>query len=479
MPLALGLDIGTTSIAALALDGDGRVVAQTAATNDAALAGLPPGRAEQAPLAIEQRALAALEALTSQLDETPVCLGLTGQMHGILLADAEGAPLTPLVTWQDRRANEPAASGRTYLEALLETLLDRCPAAALDGPGCRLSPGYGGVTLSCLHAHGELPSAAFTCATVVDWLGARLTGAPVSMDRTMAASLGVYDLRHDCWSEALIDALGLSMDWFPPVVESGSRLGGLSAAAAEATGLPQGLPVSVGLGDNQAAFLGGAPPEDDILAVNIGTGGQVSWPIDAFRRVDGMDTRYLPHGRCLLVGAGLSGGDAYAWVQRTAAHWLGSFGVERDKAAVYERLNQLAAAVPPGCDGLRCAPLFRGSRQRPLARGDFQGVTNDNFTLGHIARAVLEGVADGLAAFVDQAGPAAPRATKIIATGNAVRENPLLREILGRRFALPVQLPAHREEAAFGAALLAGAAFGVWPSLDEARSRTVVDDSST
>ncbi len=433
---------------------------------------LPSDRSEQAPHGVEQRALETLADLARRLPAAPVCLGLTGQMHGILLADADLEPLTSLVTWQDRRANQGAVGGRTYLE----TLLAACPESALSDAGCRLSPGYGGTTLAWWSARDELPRTPFTCATIVDWLASRLTGEPIAMDRSMAASLGVYDLRHDRWSEALTTAAGISRSWLPPVGESGARLGGLSQAAAAATGLPEGLPVTIALGDNQAAFLGGVPPADDVLAVNIGTGGQVSWPVSEFVRVEGMDTRYLPTDRYLLVGAGLAGGDAYAWVQRMAGHWLAAFGLTRDRAQIYRRLNELAAEVPAGADGLTCRPLFRGSRRQPRARGAFRGVTNENFGPGHIARAVLEGVADGLAAFVEQAGGARPAARWVVATGNAVRENPLLREILAARFGLPVHIPAHREEAAYGAALLAGTEAGLWPSLNHARSLIRLSD---
>ena len=454
-------------MAAVAVSPHGEVVAQASAANSTPVSDLPSDHAEQSPRVVEQRAYAVLRSLASGLRDPPVALGLTGQMHGVLLADANSEPLTALVTWQDRRANQQGPDGRTFLEQLLE----RCPEEALRNSGCGLSPGYGAVTLSWWKAYGGLPDAEFQCATIVDWLASRFTAKASAMDRTMAASLGVYDLRSDRWSSALIEALGLSPDWLPPVSESGALIGGLSAEAAEATGMPEGLPVSVGLGDNQAAFLGGVPPGDDILAVNIGTGGQVSWPVDEFARVEAMDTRYLPHGRFLMVGAGLSGGDAYAWVQRTAADWLSAFGVQRTNGEIYQRLNQLAADVPPDGDSLSCEPLFRGSRSRPLARGSFTGVANNNFGPGCVARAVLEGIVEGLAEFVERAGDRRAAADRIVATGNAVRENRLLREILARRFDLPVLLPVHREEAAYGAALLAGVEAGLWTSLAEGRSQ--------
>src|SRR5690606_29750610 len=96
-------------------------------------------------------------------------------------------------------------------------------------------------------------------------------------------------------------------------------------------------------------------------------------------------------------------------------------------------LNRLAATVPAGCDGLRCEPFFRGTRREPDRRGAFIGVSNENFTPGHVARAVLEGIADALSRFArdQESVPEITGAfTRVIATGNAVRRNPLLAECL-------------------------------------------------
>jgi len=239
-----------------------------------------------------------------------------------------------------------------------------------------------------------------------------------------------------------------------------------------ATGLPPGLPVCNAVGDNQAAVLGSVPAGSPAIQINVGTGGQINWPIPRFIRLPGMETRYLPKGRFMLVGPGLSGGDAYAWVNRTAASWLAAFGVERSRDEIYAKMNELAEAVPENADGLTCEPLFRGSRWKPAARGDFRGVTFDNFSLGHVARAVLRGIAEGMYSFYEQAGENRPaHLERIIGSGNGLRKNPLLVREISRWFARPVWFPAHQQEAAYGAALLAGASTGLWPDLKTAGQR--------
>src|SRR5690606_21072563 len=213
-----------------------------------------------------------------------------------------------------------------------------------------------------------------------------LTGEVPVTDPSNAASTGLYDLEHRCWSPEMLKAAGVSESWLPSVRESGETIGRVTPAAAAETGLPVGLPVGNAIGDNQAAILGSLPAgeERQVIQINVGTGGQISWLIDRFLRVEGMDTRYLPVGRYLLVGAGLAGGDAYAWVQRTAAGWLRTFGVELSDDEIYRRLEAAICAAPDDADGLRCEPFFRGTRQRPEVRGAFHHVTADNFTPGHV-----------------------------------------------------------------------------------------------
>ncbi|MEZ5391888.1 MAG: FGGY family carbohydrate kinase [Bryobacterales bacterium] len=458
MRLALALDLGTTSLGAVAIDRNGAVRGRVQRPNRAHLRGLVSGHAEQDPATLFDDALDALRALARCLDGEPASLGLTGQMHGVLLAGPANEPLTPLISWQDRRAGV----------AGLEAFLAFCSAGDLERAGCRPALGYGGVTLHALASAGKLPQGEWVAATVADWIGAKLADAQPRMDPSQAAALGLFDVVANDWNPNLLAAAGTSREHLPRIATSGAVLGGLTAAAARATGLPQRLPVVASIGDNQAAVLGSLPSGEEAYQINIGTGGQVNWPIPSFERVEAMDTRPLPVGRLMLTGAGVSGGDAYAWVERTVSTWLEAFGVVRSPEAIYDRLAELALALPDDNGVLVARPVFRGSRRRPTERGSFQGVTFENFTPGHVARAVLEGIAAGLYEFVESAGAAAPAAARIIATGNAVRRNPLLVAALERRFGLPVFTPLHREEAAYGAALLAGVSAGIWADLREA-----------
>jgi sugar (pentulose or hexulose) kinase len=173
-----------------------------------------------------------------------------------------------------------------------------------------------------------------------------------------------------------------------------------------------------------------------------------------------LETRPFVGDRYLLVGAGLTGGAAYAVLH----DFIRQVGAEIFHVAaedLYAALNRLAAATPPGSDGLLCDPRFTGTRHEPNRRGSFSNLAPANFTPGHLARALLEGMAIAFHALYEAmlAAGARPR-QRLIGAGNGMRRNPLLARIVAERFALPLATPRHTEEAAVGAALLASVAAG-------------------
>jgi sugar (pentulose or hexulose) kinase len=467
MPVAIGLDFGTTTLSAIAIRPDGSTAARITHVHDAAIPNLPPGRSELRLATLWEASLSVLARLTAELNgDQPVCLGFSAQMHGGLLVDDRLSPVTELINWQDKRALEtaPGAQADIWTE-----LLEKTPADALESTGCRLSPGYLGTTLYALRRLGEWPTKARRALMIGDWFAARATNTAGAIDPTNAGSTGLYNIRDGVWSAPLLEAAHIPRELLPDVRPSGVVLGGLSDSVARATGLPLNLPVCNPIGDNQAAVLGSVPQGNPGIQINVGTGGQINWPLAGFSRLAGMDTRALPMDRYFCVGAGLVGGDSYAWVQRTVRQWISAFGLDRTSDDVYEVLNRLAATLPPDNDGLACEPLFRGTRRAPRATGTFTGVTPTNFTPGHVARAVVQGIVNGFYSFYDEAGDARPiQLSRIIGSGNGLRKNPLLVAELARRFERPVFVPVHEEEAAFGAALLAGVQANLWPSLTTA-----------
>lgn len=476
MKLALGLDLGTTSVSAVAVREDGSQAAAVSRPNRAAIPGNRPEDAFQDPGRHFEAAIAVLAELAATMDGSPCCLGMTGQMHGGMLIDQNRRPLTPLITWQDRGSTIAGPSGRSDLDAFLA----RAPVDAVAKTGCRPSAGYLGVTLFSLqnrpgdNSTTRLPVEARWAVTLADWVAAELSAGDPTTDRSNAASTGLYNLEDDVWSEPLLAVAGIEASLLPTVQPSGIVVGDLAPEIAARTGLPAGLPICNAVGDNQAAVLGSVPAGESALQINVGTGGQINWPVPRFRRVDGMDVRCLPCDRFMLVGAGTAGGAAYAWVKETLANWLSAFQFHDDPGGdfLYSRLSELAAAAPPDADGLVCEPFFRGTRRRPESRGSFGGISPRNFTPGHVARAVLNGIASALHDYLALAGDARPaEISRIIGSGNGLRQNRLLVESIARVFERDVWLPEHTEEAAYGTALLAGSQTEVWRNLNEAGTR--------
>ena len=131
-------------------------------------------------------------------------------------------------------------------------------------------------------------------------------------------------------------------------------------------------------------------------------------------------------------------------------------------------MTELAATVPAGSDGLRCEPFFTGSRTDPGLRASFSGLSPDNFTPAHFARALLEGMAEGFFAFFEQMKPVVGTPPLLVGAGNGVRQNRLLARILARRFGKPLLIPSHAEEAAVGAAVAAAVGLGMFGDLETA-----------
>ena len=462
MPLTVGVDIGTTKTCALALETEtGDVVALGHAETPSADPGpLAFGRREFDPHAMADAVAAALQQCAVRLGARVgevAGLAFTGQQHGGLLVDPGLRPLTPFINWQDGRGGEPAPGGGTWLES----------AAARMGPeawrvtACRLASGYLGLTLHWLARQGSLPAGARACFTT-DYRAALLTGGEPLTDPTMAASSGLLDVRRRAWSAPMLEALGLFEGLLPPLREAGEPLGSLTSDWSRRIGLPSRLPLFVGLGDNQAGFLGSVPSPEGAELVNVGTGAQVARysaeaPPPVADLPPELEIRPYPGAGVLVVYAEVSGGRSYAALEGLFASVLEGFGVTVAKEQVYARMAELAAQAPPGAGGLLCDSRFAGTRSVPSHRGSLTGLSEASLTPACLARAVLEGMAaslhEGSAAITRLVGH--PPAS-LIGAGNGIRRNTLLAQLLSRQFSLPLALPPRSEEAALGAAMVAG-----------------------
>src|SRR5215212_4504079 len=459
--MLLGLDLGTSSVKALLMAEGGAVLGEGSASY--AVRAPRPGWAESTPEDWWTAVLEATGAAVGRLGAEVTSLGLSGQMHGVILVDELGLPLRPAVIWADARSGAELAAYRGLDEDLGRRLANPL-AVGMAGP-------------SLLWLRDQEPDAYTSARWALqpkDWLRMRMTGEAAAEPSDASATL-LYDLLADDWSYVVAEELGLRAELLAPLVPSACVAGTLEEEAAGELGLREGLPVAAGAADTAAAMLGTGLLRPGPVQLTVGTGGQVVTP----RREPETD----PHARTHLYRAALPGlwysmaavqnaGLALEWVRKVlGASW-------RD---VYEE----AFAVPPGSVGVTFLPYLSGERTPrfdPGARGAWTGLGLDH-TRGHLLRAALEGVAfalrEGLEA-LEGLGITAPELR--LAGGGASGEsgNPwrrLLADVLGRPLRLlPDEISSIAS--ARGAAFLAGFASGDYSSAEETLPLTPEPDRS-
>ncbi len=467
--MLIGLDIGTTSLSAVALDpATGRQLGHRTVANRA---GSSPGSglAELDLSRLFELTVQCLAGLVAQAGLTPAAvqgIGVTGQQHGVALIRPGAVPAAPAITWQDLRVQQPLpGTGTPVLERFIAAAGGR---EAFRNTGCLPAAGFLGPSLYWLALQDALPAPPVTACFIPDAVVSFLTGAATVCEPTLAASSGIFDIRANCWESTLLERLNLPARLFPPIGRAGDVVGGLRRELAEEIGLTPGTAVTIALGDNQASFIGSAQEPARSLLLNVGTGGQISARTDSFHFIPGLENRPFPGGQYLLIGGGLFGGRSYAYLERFFQQ-VGAQLLDAELPAdLYTRMTELATTVPAGSDGLRCEPFFTGSRTDPTLRASFSGLSPDNFTPAHFARALLEGMADGFYAFFGQMKPVVGTRPLLVGAGNGVRQNRLLARILARRFEKPLLIPSHTEEAAVGAAVAAAVGLGLFADLDTA-----------
>lgn len=450
----VGIDLGTSGVKVLVVDGDGRALGRGHRAYD--LHRPETGAAEADPADWWAATCAAVREATVRASGCQVRgVGLSGQMHGLVLATGNGEPVRAALTWADTRAS-------AHLEAW-RALSDR-QRARLGNP---LVPGMTGPLLSWLVAREPQAVARATWAlSAKDWLRLRMTGEAATDPSDASATL-LWDLPGDRWAGDVLDALGLPRRLLPRVLPSGAAAGSLTASAADALGLPPGIPVATGAADTAAGLLA-TRPGPDRLQLTLGTGAQLVH--DGAR--PGTDPRPVTHTYrtarpqgWYAMAAVQNFGLALDWVRRSlAADW----------AAVYAALDTT--------DDPRGLPIFvpylTGERTPVLSemvRGGWTGLD-----LGHAREDLLRSALAGVVCAVRHARealPSAPTGT-IWLTGGGARP-PALRQLVADLLGTPIVPLLTDDASARGAALLAADAAGDGIRLGEARHGRTVQPQCT
>jgi xylulokinase len=455
MRLLAGLDVGTTGIRVVVIDESGRV--RTVAAASYPLHQPRPGWVEQDPEDWWRGTEVALARAVEAVGEGEIVgIGLAGQMHGAVFLDAAHQVIRPAILWNDQRT---FAQCRRMTELIGERRL-------LEVAGNPALTGFQAPKI--LWLRDEEPGCFRRVARVLlpkDYVRLRLTGE-FATDASDASGTLLLDLRRRDWAQPLLDALEIPRDWLPLVREATEATGTVRAAVASSLGLGLGVPVAAGGGDNAAAAVGTAVVEPGRVSCSIGTSGVLFAHTAALTP----DLSGRVHAFCHavpsayhLMGVTLSAGGSLRWWRDLLK---GAGGTDD-----YDRLVAAAAAVPVGADGLLFLPYLNGERTPhldPLARGQFFGLTSRH-THAHLTRAVMEGVLFSLRDALQAMRSLGLTPTEVRATGGGAR-NPLWLRLTADVLGLPVHRTQVEEGAAYGAALLAGVAAGVYRDLEEACS---------
>ncbi len=454
----LGIDIGTGGTRAVLIDETGRVLGSATAEHQP-ISAPHRGWAEQEPddwwaaacKAVPQ-ALANAKATAEEVES----VGLTGQMHGLVMLDADGKVLRPALIWCDQRTEEEC---RAITEKIGAKRLIELTA----------NPALTGFTLPKIwwvqKHEPEIWKRVRKIMLPKDYVRFRLTGAH-AIDVADASGTLILDVVNRRWSKEMMAASNLSQEMLPKVLESQEISGKISDAGAKASGLRAGTPVVAGAGDQAAGAVGMGIVRPGAVSATIGTSGVVF----AATASPEFDPKGRIHTFCHAVpkrwhvmGVTQAAGFSLRWFRD-------QFGVAGDSSRdPYDRLMDEASNAPAGSDGVLWAPYLMGERTPhldPSARGALVGLSSTH-TRAHVVRAILEGVAyslrDTLTIFAELKLP-----TESIRLGGGGARGGLWRQIQADVYGMPVDIVEAEEGPAYGAALLAGVGVGVWSSVDEA-----------
>lgn len=444
--ILLGVDIGTQSLKATVVDEGLRV--RGTASRGYGVNHPRPGWAEQDPKVWEDSLAPAISAALAHAGAAAAdvtAIGIAGQLDGCLAVNANTEPLGPCLIWLDRRAALPVRDG------LAEHVRHRC--------GIIADPGHMAAKISWLKLNGADRSACFH--QPVSYMVSRLTGRAV-MDYALASTTMLYELGGDGWSADLLEAFEIDARELPGLAEAYEPAGPLSELGARLTGLPRGITVAVGTGDDFSTPLGAGIVRPGRLACVLGT-AEVVGALDAKARIDEaglLETHAYIGGNYFVENPGWYSGGAVEWFVQT--HRLAGVG----------EFNTLAAEAPAGSDGVLFLPALSGAMApewNANARACFYGLSAAH-GLPHMARAVMEGCAFAMRDVVERLEALKVPLRAIRLLGGGARSG-LWARIRADAAQLPVEIPGEVDTSPIGAAVLAAVASGSLPDVSTAAQR--------
>ena len=475
-PLVVGVDVGSQGTCAQALELDGTLVAASYASHE--LSYPRPGWAEQDCDEWLRALVSTLRGVREACAGRVIAaLSFGSQLDGLVAARADGSVLHPALIWCDRRAGaECDEVAARVSETELRTLT-----------GCNLDPSHVAPKIRWLANHEpDVAAAAAAFLLPGSWMAWRASGV-LAVDPSNASSTGLLDPRSRAWSPEACDAFGVDRERLAPVVAAHAPLGPIEPWLSEATGLEPDTLVVMGCGDEMAATLGAGVVEPGVVCDVLGTAEPVCAVVATPAHDPTGVAELHPHAdpdTWLLENPGWLSGGAYRWFRDEFGAPESARAAETG-ADVYDLLNALAEQAPPGADGVLWVPALAGAMApewNPRARAAWFGLTAAHGR-AHLARALVEGNALALRDVIEAiAGTGADAPREVVCVGGGARGR-LLLQVRASVTGLPVTRPEDVETTARGAAMLAAAGAGLYPSVAAAaramagpRSATVHPD---
>lgn len=469
----IGLDVGTTGAKAILINESGKVAGT--ASSEFPMFNPKPLWSEQNP---EDWWKAVQESFKKIIGDSKVNpdsikgIGLTGQMHGLVMLDKEGKVLRPCIMWNDQRTLKECEeiTSKVGFDNMLRIT------------GNAVLPGF--TAPKIMWVRKNEPSIFEKTEHILlpkDYIRYCLTNE-FAMDVSDASGTSLLDVNKRDWSEQVLTKLEIPAGWMPRVYESTEITGVLTKEAAELTGLKAGTPVAAGAGDQAAGGVGTGTIKNGIASVVLGTSGVVFAHTDKLTIEPEGRLHSFCHaspGTWHVMGVTLSAAGSFRWFRDTFCEQE-MREASKLKTDVYDLLTRKAAEVQAGSEGLIFLPYLTGERTPyadPAAKGTFTGITvrhNKN----HFTRSVLEGVAYSLKDCLELNRKIGLHANEIRISGGGARSM-LWKQILADIFNVELVMLNSTEGAPYGAALLAAAATGTFNSVEEACEKCIKKESIT
>lgn len=465
MKYLIGIDVGTSGTKTVLFDEAGREVASS--TAEYPMYQPANGWAEQDPNHWWQAVVTTLKEVSGAVPKDAVAgIGLSGQMHGLVMLDEAGEVLRNAIIWCDGRTMKQCEEITREVGAKQLVALTGNPAL----------PGF--TASKILWVRENEPEIYAKCRHMLlpkDYIRYKLTGA-FATEVSDASGMNLLDVTNRCWSDEILTKLKIDRALLPDVYESHEITGAVSDGATALTGLKPGIPVVGGAGDNAAAAVGTGVVKAGLAFTTLGTSGVIFAHVDKVS----IDPAGKVHTFCAAVPGAwtvmsctLAAGGSLQWYRNNfaAAEVAAAKDMEADP---YDLMMQQAATVPIGANRLLFLPYLMGERSPILnssARGVFFGLSGIH-TRRDMLRAVVEGVAYSQRDCLEVLKEMGVEFKQMLATGGGARSH-LLRQILADNYNCPIVTTNNQEGPALGAAILAGIGVGIYPNAPEACGRII------